>query len=308
MILFEAVGLFMARKQAEGLRPSSLANLRATFNHLLTALGEQFEMAQFDAVAEDTFRVFLSCLQPRKGNAISRYTVRRHVRNVQMLLAFHGRRSATDPYQCESVRVRKSKGVIWSRDELRQLRQHAADGKLTCIKHWQSVERSVFFCSLFDFALLTGMRIGEILAARYDWIHGDFLHLPDDVCKTGVGRAVYLSPSVLASLEGLKLFGPTIDFDASLLFPWPFKQHHLYTCVKKWCREAGFPENRCTGMHAFRRCHATLLAGISPDAAKWSCGHSDSQITWEHYVDRNAIKSSLDQLGCEVDSMKGGAA
>lgn len=309
MILSEAVSLFMARKQAEGLRISSLASLRATCNHLAAALGDQFQLSDFDAVAEDTVRVFLSCLHPRRGKSVSKYTLRRHIRIVQMLIDFNAKRESIEkPFRCEAVRVRKSKGVIWSREELRQLRQHASDGKLSCVEHWTNLERSVFFCALFDFALLTGMRAGEILAARADWIHGDYLHLPSDVCKSGTGRAIYLSASVKQCLEGLAMFGPVIDFDSSKLFAWPFAQRHLYHCVRNWCRESGLCASRCTGLHAFRRCHATMLASISPDAAKWSCGHSSSDVTWEHYVDRNAIKSSLDQLGSQVDAMKGGAS
>lgn len=48
--------------------------------------------------------------------------------------------------------------------------------------------------------ILTGARLGEIAAARWEWLDGDVLRLPDS--KTGA-KAIHLAPAAMAVLEAL---------------------------------------------------------------------------------------------------------
>lgn len=120
--------------------------------------------------------------------------------------------------------------------------------------------------------ILTGARRGEIAAARWDWIKGNVIHLPDS--KTGE-KQVYLPPQALDVLDRLPRTTGTIT--------------GLLTPTKFWERireEAGCPDLR---MHDLRHSFASaaLSAGLSLAQIGELLGHKSTQTTkrYAHLVD-----------------------
>jgi len=120
--------------------------------------------------------------------------------------------------------------------------------------------------------ILTGARKGEIAAARWDWLEGNALRLPDS--KTGA-KSVYLPPQAVDVLAALPRTTGTIT---GILSPKKF-----------WERvraEAGCPDLR---MHDLRHSFASaaLAAGLSLSQIGELLGHKSTQTTkrYAHLVE-----------------------
>lgn len=112
--------------------------------------------------------------------------------------------------------------------------------------------------------ILSGARKGEIAAAKWDWLEGSILHLPDS--KTGQ-RDIFLPPQVMALLEKLPRTSGTITGIKS-----PDK---IWQQVRK---AAGCPDLR---LHDLRRSFASaaLSAGVSLAQVGELLGHRNTQTT-----------------------------
>lgn len=71
--------------------------------------------------------------------------------------------------------------------------------------------------SLVKFALLTGMRQGEIFAARWEYIHGDTLRVPNT--KNGEIRLVPITKTLGSVLAAQKAWVQSQTGDTGLIFP-----------------------------------------------------------------------------------------
>lgn len=113
--------------------------------------------------------------------------------------------------------------------------------------------------------ILSGARKGEIAAARWEWLEGSTLQLPDS--KTGA-KTIYLPPQVMAIIEKL----PRSDNRTMLEIKDPTA---LWKIVRQ---EAGCPDLR---MHDLRRTFASagLMAGYSLGQIGELLGHKSTQTT-----------------------------
>lgn len=127
--------------------------------------------------------------------------------------------------------------------------------------------------------ILTGARRGEIAAARWDWVRGNAIHLPDS--KTGE-KVVYLPQPALDVLAQLPRTNGTIT--------------GILTPQKLWERvrvEAGCPDLR---MHDLRHSFASaaLAAGLSLAQIGELLGHASTQTTkrYAHLVEEAATAAA----------------
>jgi integrase len=62
-----------------------------------------------------------------------------------------------------------------------------------------------FWCPIIDFAIHSGMRRGELLAIRWDWVDFDrkYVTLPPEVTKTERARNVPLQPHAISILKNM---------------------------------------------------------------------------------------------------------
>jgi integrase len=112
--------------------------------------------------------------------------------------------------------------------------------------------------------ILTGARKGEIADAKWDWIDGNVLNLPDS--KTGK-KPVYLPPQALEVLDRLPQTNGTITGISSPVKLW-----------QKIRRDAGCPDLRIHDLrHSFAS--AALAAGLSLAQIGELLGHKSEQTT-----------------------------
>jgi integrase len=146
-------------------------------------------------------------------------------------------------------------------------------------------------------AVLTGMRIGEILALR--WSRLDFLHGSIEISQTysdgqfgspktrSSRRVVPMSSMLLKALETYRATCNRRD-PANLVFctckGTPLSPKNLYNrALAPACDELGLPR---VSWHSFRHASATLMAevGESIKTAQAILGHSDVETTLNTYM------------------------
>lgn len=120
--------------------------------------------------------------------------------------------------------------------------------------------------------ILTGARKGEIANAKWSWVKGSVLHLPDS--KTGE-KQVYLPPQALDVLARLPVTSGTITGIESPKKLW-----------ERIRRDAGCPDLRLHDLrHSFAS--AALSAGLSLSQIGELLGHKSTQTTkrYAHLVE-----------------------
>jgi integrase len=123
--------------------------------------------------------------------------------------------------------------------------------------------------------ILTGARGGEVASFRWEWLHGNVLHLPDS--KTGE-KPVYLPPAAMAILAGLPRTHGTILGIKSPRRLW------LHVRAEAGCLDLHMHDLR----HTFAS-HA-VDAGLSLTQIGELLGHSSPQTTmrYAHLIDATA--------------------
>jgi len=116
-------------------------------------------------------------------------------------------------------------------------------------------------------ALFMGLREGEILSMRWDWLQGSTYFVGLD--KGRKGRSVQVPPHVLPYLEALRGDG--------LVFPG-HAQGWLRKAIARGCKAAGLPP---MGVHRLRASCATLLSatGTPLPVIQELLGHADIRTT-----------------------------
>ena len=182
----------------------------------------------------------------------------------RVMASFSKMLSLAERWQMRPVNSNPCKLVQRTRESAR--RRHMTGDEAPRIaaaleRHRETGAASVAFIWLL---LLSGARCGEIAAARWEWIEGNVLRLPDS--KTGA-RTIFLPPQVLDLLAKLPRSSATIT---GILEP-----------VKIWRQvreEAGCPDLR---LHDLRRSFASaaLSAGVSLSQIGELLGHRNAQTT-----------------------------
>jgi integrase len=169
--------------------------------------------------------------------------------------------------------------------------------------------------TLVVIAVLTGLRIGELLALR--WKHVDFIHGAIHV-RENVYEGHFGSPKTKSSRRDVPMSRPVSeaflaqrsvlagkDPDA-LIFTCrnrtPLNPKNLLRRVlQPACRKLGLP---VIGWHSFRHTHATLLGevGESLRTAQAILGHSDLRTTLNVYTHAipESQKRAVDKVACLV--------
>ena len=135
------------------------------------------------------------------------------------------------------------------------------------------------------FMLYTGVRTGELLHARWNWIRGDKLKIkpvPEDNWKPkwGSSREIPLSRQALLSLEEARDMWPQSNYI--------FANHHMtawnsYRETRIACKRAGLKPFKT---HALRASFAThmLTLGVDLLSVQRLLGHSNYKVLLDHYA------------------------
>jgi integrase len=141
--------------------------------------------------------------------------------------------------------------------------------------------------------ILTGTRRGEIWDARWEWLDGNVLRLPDS--KTGA-KSVYLPPAAMEVIGQLPRTTGTITGIGP-----PYK---LWYKVRK---EAGCPDLRLHDLrHSFAS--AALAQGLTLEQIGELLGHASTQTTkrYAHLVEHTAHAAAARTAAAVMSDMKRG--
>ena len=140
--------------------------------------------------------------------------------------------------------------------------------------------------------LLSGARCGEIAAAKWDWLEGSVLKLPD--AKAGP-RDVHLPPQVMTLLGKVSRTGETIVGISDPSKTW-----------RKIRAAAGCPDLR---LHDLRRSFAScaLSAGVSLSQVGELLGHRSAQTTKTYaYLMEEAAQAAATVAAGRIEEMMSG--
>lgn len=156
------------------------------------------------------------------------------------------------------------------------------------------------------FAVYTGMRVGEILALKWEDLSSEYIHINRtqiryyddngnqiheirDFPKTEAGiRDVVIVPELKPIIKRLKTINPFTEYlfekNGSCIH-----KHSVCTRLYNLCNKFGFERK---GMHALRRYYATKLinAGVEEMIIISQMGHTDISTTRNHYYKNNSEK------------------
>ena len=153
------------------------------------------------------------------------------------------------------------------------------------------------------FAVYTGMRVGEILALKWEDIFADHIHVNRtqiryhdengnlihdirDFPKSEAGiRDIVIVPELAIVIKRLRMINPFTEY----LFEKNGSCIHLHSvCTRLYnlCNKFGFERK---GMHAIRKYYATKLinAGVEKIIIISQMGHTDFSTTEKHYYEDN---------------------
>lgn len=136
----------------------------------------------------------------------------------------------------------------------------------------ESKQKSPAGVAFIYLLILTGARCGEIAGAKWTWLHGTTLHLPDS--KTGE-KQIYLPPAAMDVIALLPVTSGTIT---GILSP-----KKLWERIRK---DAGCPDLRLHDLrHSFAS--AAISAGLSLAQIGELLGHKNTQTTkrYAHLVE-----------------------
>lgn len=156
------------------------------------------------------------------------------------------------------------------------------------------------------FAIYTGMRVGEIVALKWEDVDDDFIHVNrtqiryhnengkvvheiQNSPKTDAGiRDIVIVPELKKTIKMLRTINPFSEY----LFEKDGKcvcKHSVCTRLYCLCDKFGFPRK---GMHAIRKYYATKLinAGVEESIVVCQMGHSNIDTTRQYYYKNIATK------------------
>lgn len=113
--------------------------------------------------------------------------------------------------------------------------------------------------------------------------------LTADAAKTDFEQIVYVTARTRDLLRRVMKFSP----ESEMLFPFPLTRAALYRTLRVVRAKAGMPARR-EGFHKIRSLTCTILtARLGIEAAAYQLGHTNTQVTRNHYVDRAMLAEFL---------------
>ena len=165
-------------------------------------------------------------------------------------------------------------------------------------------------------AIFTGMRVGEIVALKWEDIHDDFIHVNrrqvyykddsgkriyeiQDFPKTEAGiRDVVIVPELKLILRKLKSINPFTEYVFEKNGK-PVSIHSLAMVLYRACDHIGIKRR---GMHSLRKTYATMLinSGVDESIVINQMGHTDINTTKDYYYYNNQTKGNIKKILSEA--------
>lgn len=169
------------------------------------------------------------------------------------------------------------------------------------------------------FALLTGMRVGEIIALNDVDCWGSIIrinktwdkanHIVTSTKTVKSAREIHIQPELRECIDEIREYmkhqREVFGYNSELFFPDADGTHFKYGSYNKYLgRLTTEVLGRRLGCHVFRHSHASILAmrGMSLEAISERLGHDGSKITREIYLHR--MKELKDLENRQLDKIR----
>lgn len=170
-----------------------------------------------------------------------------------------------------------------------------------------------------EFASLTGMRVGEIAALRWDCIFDNYILIDKSEKYNSKTKEYYIDKTKNKKVrkfpltQGISKLLTTIkkvELEAGYLSEWVFSDEYgrisyrkICSCVKNKCRQLGITTR---GIHAYRKTLNSNMRcnGVSPVVAASILGHS-TQVNEQYYTfDTSSMDDKLRIVSMANEAMK----
>jgi integrase len=237
----------LADVRLNGKNPSAeIAAQRAagTVSELITAFLRDRERRGNKSVHQ-TERLLRGKIEPRLGNMLASSVTRGDMRKIAHSMD-------GTPVMCNQVLAAASSMFNWamSVDEFRVtsnpcagLTRHATKDRSRAATAEEVAKLWPHTPDVCKFIMLTGLRPGEAMSIRSEWIEGGFINLPADVMKGKIPHDVPIFPAIETLLAAVK--------DRT------FRKNTVATAMRAACKTAGIPDLR---PHDCRRTWASFAA------------------------------------------------
>lgn len=249
------------------------------------------------------FREWLARRPGRNAPTVSANTVRKHLIAVDAVLKRAGPRSRdrnpqgrdliSDPPRAVKPAIVKNKQIKrFTIDEISAwlaVCHQARSPKIPGLEPRQWWQAGIVL------GYNTGLRLGELLKAQFEWIvqdeDGHWLELPAWAAKGGEnGRRVYLNAQARMAIR-------SIAGERREILPFRHDLGYVQALRRKMLAESTIAAKRRYGFHALRKAFATELGRLSPNEApvKMAMGHS-GDVTLDFYQHRELMIEAMDKL------------
>lgn len=200
--------------------------------------------------------------------------------------------------------IKNDEDIVFSKDEIKQI-----------ITFLDSEKPKITNLGVM-MAIFTGMRVGEIVALKWEDVHDDFIHVNrrqiyykdnsgkriyeiQDFPKTEAGiRDVVIVPELKMILRRIKSINPFTEY----VFEKngnPISIHSLSMVLYRACDCIGVKRR---GMHSLRKTYATILinSGVDESIVINQMGHTDIATTKDYYYYNNQTKGNIKKILSEA--------
>lgn len=263
-------------------------------------------------VDDYTCALFLSELKKLPGRGkrpLADNTVRKHCVHVQYVLDRAGPRSRHNPQGkrlVDEVPILQKPSLVI--DEvtdnftLQEIGQWLAATGHAIAPALPGCAPAEFWQAIIPFDYNLGFRVQTLLALRWEWLKKEpvgktetWIHVPSEAIKKKRGRDFYLNAWALAALEIVK---PLQAIDGRI-FPWPHTPDYLQQTRREILSHSEIPPSRQLGFHGLRKALGTELTELCDGndcAASMALGHSQRNVTRNHYLNKRVMAAALDKL------------
>ena len=168
---------------------------------------------------------------------------------------------------------------------------------------------------LTTFAILTGMRIGEIQALEDRDCWGSIIRINKTYDRTNrivttpktieSRREIHIQPELRVCIDQIREYKKIIGYDGPLFFPDSKGQRLNYSNYNDYLENVSLGAlGRKITPHIFRHTHCSILVmnGLSYEAIMARLGHEDSKVTKQIYTHR--LKELKERENRQIDSIK----
>jgi hypothetical protein len=287
------------KMRARGTRPRNLEAYESALKHWVALTGDP-PLRAIDDETCTRFVLGLAALPGRRGETMAANSIRKYCVAIESIWKWAGPRVKACPH---ALKLFGAEPLPWfdppdpeqtddearwfSLDEVRAIVtacQVATAPVMPPIPPW------LWWQSLVRTAYYTGLRIGSLLALRYDWIRGDELVIPAASMKKRRAFRQHLHPAAIAALA-------VIRTRRVVVFYWPHTSRTLYRHFARILDAAGMgTERHPPKFHGLRRAHGDGLGQVDMDAAELSLGHLAKSTTARYVQTRGKVARAIDAL------------